>query len=97
MKASSFKTMIGAVAIMLFAASTADACTGVKLKTKDGKTVHGRTLEFGVEVETSLIAVPENYQFVGKTNNGDGMEYISKYAMSGIITYTDIKYGGSLC
>lgn len=91
MKTSSIKTMIVAVAIMLFAASTADACTGVKLKTKDGKTVHGRTLEFGVEVETSLIAVPKNYQFIGKTDKGDGMKYKSKYAMTGIVTYTDIN------
>ena len=60
------KTMIVAIAIMLFATSTSNGCTGIMLKTKDGKTVHGRTLEFGIEVSTSLVAVPMNYQFVGK-------------------------------
>ena len=79
------------IAIMLFAANTVDACTGIMLKTKDGKSVHGRTLEFGVEVSTSLIAVPLNYQFVGKTANGPGLKYKSKYAMTGLITFTDMN------
>lgn len=91
MKTKSIRTMIVAIAIVLFAGSTADACTGIMLKTKDGKTVHGRTLEFGIEVPTSLIAVPMNYQFVGKTDNGAGMKYISKYSMTGIITFTEAK------
>jgi len=91
MKTKSIRTMIVALVIMLFAGSTVDACTGIMLKTKDGKTVSGRTLEFGVEVSTSLIAVPMNYQFVGKTDNGGGLKYKSKYAMAGIITYTDMN------
>jgi len=90
MKTNKIKIII-AIAIMLFAYSTVNACTGIKLKTKDGKTVSGRTLEFGVEVETSLIAVPRNYQFVGKTNNGDGLKYKTKYSMTGIITFNDIN------
>lgn len=91
MKTMSIKTMIVAVAVMLFAHSAVNACTGIRLKTKDGKTVSGRTLEFGVEVSTSLIAVPENYQFVGKTDNGDGLKYKTKYSMTGLITFTDIN------
>ncbi len=83
------KTVVVALAIILFAHNVVNACTGIMLKTKDGKTVHGRTLEFGVEVQTSLIAVPVNYQFVGKTDNGDGMKYKTKYAMTGIITFND--------
>jgi len=91
MKTKSIKTMIVAVAIMLFAHSATNACTGIRLKTKDGKTVSGRTLEFGVEVSTSLVAVPLNYEFVGKTDNGDGLKYKTKYSMTGIITFSDIK------
>ena len=91
MKKVSIKTMIVAMAIMLFAASTAYSCTGIMLKTKDGKTVSGRTLEFGVEVPTSLIAVPKGYEFVGKTNNGDGMKYTTKYAMTGLITFSEMN------
>lgn len=82
--------MVVALAVMLFATSTTDACTGVKVKTKDGVAVHGRTLEFGVEVPTSIIVVPRNYQFAGKTDNGDGLMYKAKYAFTGMITYTDL-------
>ena len=91
MRTKIIRTMIVALTILFFAISAADACTGIMLKTKDGKTVSGRTLEFGVEVSTSLIAVPANYQFVGKTDNGDGMKYKTKYSMTGIITFSDIN------
>ena len=91
MKIRSIKTIIVTIAIMLLAHSTINACTGIRLKTKDGKTVSGRTLEFGIEVSTSLIAVPLNYEFVGKTDNGDGLKYKTKYSITGIITFSDIK------
>ena len=91
MKTKSIKTMIIAIATVLFAGNTANACTGIMLKTKDGKTVSGRTLEFGVEVSTSLIAVPMNYQFTGKTALGAGLKYKSKYSMTGIITFNDMN------
>jgi choloylglycine hydrolase len=91
MKSISIKSVIVAVATMLFAQNAINACTGIRLKTKDGKTVSGRTLEFGVEVSTSLVAVPENYQFVGKTDNGDGMKYKTKYSMTGLITFSDMN------
>ncbi len=91
MTTTTIKTMILAVAVVLFAHTITNACTGIKIKTKDGKTVHGRTLEFGVEVSTSLVAIPKDYQFVGKTDNGDGLKYKTKYSMTGIITFTDIN------
>ena len=91
MKSIKMRTMILAITIGLLAQTVADACTGILLKTKDGKTVSGRTLEFGVEVSTSLVAVPKNYPFTGKTNNGDGLKYRTKYAMTGLITFTDIN------
>jgi choloylglycine hydrolase len=68
-----------------------DACTGIRLKTQDGKTVSGRTLEFGLEVKTSLVVVPKNYQFVGNTDNGDGLSYKTKYSMVGMMTFTETK------
>ena len=91
MKVKFLKQMFVAVAVMLLAQTTVDACTGIRLKTKDGKTVSGRTLEFGIEVATSLVAVPVNYQFVGNTANGDGMKYSTKYSMTGIITFNQLN------
>ena len=91
MKAKSIKTTIMAMVVLLLAPITANACTGIMLKTKDGKTVHGRTLEFGVEVSTSLVAVPKNYPFAGKTDLGEGLKYKTKYSMTGLITFTDVN------
>lgn len=87
MKTKRIYTLMVAIAVMLIAQTTADACTGIKLTTKDGSTVHGRTLEFGVEVATSVAVVPKNYQFTGQTDHGDGMKYKSKYAYTGVITF----------
>jgi choloylglycine hydrolase len=64
-----------------------DACTGIKLKNEDDSIVHGRTLEFGVFVETSVAIVPRGYKFVGTTPQGPGLVYKSKYAVVGAMAY----------
>lgn len=87
MKTFGIKTMIAALAVLLFVQNPATGCTGIMLKTKDGSTVHGRTLEFAVEVKTDVVVIPRNYQFTGLTANGDGLKYTSKYAVTGAITF----------
>lgn len=69
---------------------TADACTGIKLTAKDGSFVHGRTLEFGVAVETSIAVIPRGYEFVGTTPAGPGLKYKTKYATLGAIAYSNV-------
>ena len=66
-------------------------CTGIMLKTRDGSIVHGRTVEFGITIETSIVVVPRGYEFVGQTPNGDGLKYAVKYAAVGAIAFTDVK------
>jgi len=91
MKAIGLKKIVVVIAVILSITTKVDACTGIKLKTEDGKTVSGRTLEFGIEVPTSIVAVPKDYQFIGKTDDGDGLKYKTKYSMTGIVTFSDIK------
>jgi choloylglycine hydrolase len=69
---------------------TVDACTGIMLRNSDGTIVHGRTLEFGIVVDTMLAIVPRGYEFVGKAPGGPGMKYKSKYAALGAITFNDV-------
>lgn len=76
--------------VMVAALSNLEACTGIKLKTKDGSLVHGRTLEFGVKVDTSAVIIPRGYEFVGTTPNGAGLTYKAKYAVVGAIAYDDL-------
>lgn len=76
--------------------SIVDACTGIMLKTQDGSVVHGRTLEFGITVDTSIAVVPRGYKFVGQTPLGDGLKYAAKYAAIGVITFKDLKIADGL-
>lgn len=67
--------------------SFGSACTGIKLIAKDGSAVHGRTLEFGIKVDTSVVVIPENYSMIGTTTKGKGLEYKTKYAAVGMICF----------
>jgi choloylglycine hydrolase len=66
------------------------SCTGVMLRNADGTIVHGRTLEFGLVVESMVAVVPRGYEFVGKAPGGPGMKYKSKYGAVGTITFNDV-------
>ena len=82
-KASKFFTVVilSAGLLSLFLPQPiAQACTGIMLRNSDGTFVHGRTLEFGMVVETMIAIVPRGYEFVGKAPGGPGMKYKSKYA-----------------
>lgn len=66
------------------------ACTGIKLAAKDGSIIHGRTLEFGVDIDLSIVFVPRDYPFVSKTSKGPGLTYQSKYASLGAIAFNEL-------
>jgi choloylglycine hydrolase len=78
---------LAAVAIFALVAQQVSACTGIMLKMKDGAIVHGRTLEFGVMVDTSIAVIPRGYQFTGQAPNGDGLKYTVKYGAVGTVAF----------
>jgi len=82
-----FRKMVGAVTVALLALglSTASACTGCQVTTRDGAVINGRTVEFGVFLDTSIVVVPRNYEFTGTTTLGPGKRWKSKYASVGMI------------
>ncbi len=82
--------LFGLAAAFLVVFSHSEACTGIKLKTKDNKAVHGRTFEFGIKVDTSVAVTPKGYAFTGTTPLGDGMSYQSKYAAVGSICFDNL-------
>jgi choloylglycine hydrolase len=57
------------------------------LTAKDKTFVHGRTLEFGIPVDTSIAAVPRNYEFQATAILSPGLKYISKFAAIGIVAF----------
>ncbi len=71
--------------VLIIGRPDADACTGIQLQTKDGTFVSGRTLEFGISFDISLIMVPRNYAFIGQTSIGEGKKWKTKYASVGVM------------
>jgi len=81
-----FKKRIKNLALgVILLGSSLYACTGLQVKTKDGDSISGRTLEFGIFLPTSAISVPRNYTFIGKTPIGNGKKWTSKYASIGVM------------
>ncbi len=70
--------------------SSSEACTGLKLSANNGNAVHGRTFEFGINVDTSLVFVPQGYAFTSTTPMGKGLTYQGKYAVVGTICANDL-------
>lgn len=67
-------------------ASVADACTGVTLKSQDGATVFGRTMEWGsFDLQSRIVITPREHQFSGQTPDGkSGLNWKVKYGFVGL-------------
>lgn len=79
--------LLGLLFSLITVSPSCYACTGLRLTAKDGKSVHGRTLEFGIKIDTSAAVIPQGYSFTGITPNGKGMTYQAKYAAVGTICF----------
>ena len=75
---------------------SAHSCTGIMLRNADGTIVHGRTLEFGMPVESEIVIVPRGFEFVGKAPGGPGLKYKAKYGAVGTITFKDVAIADGL-
>jgi choloylglycine hydrolase len=62
----------------------ANACTGIRIKPKDGSVIVARTLEFAADLHSTVIVIPRGMETVG-TAPGDkpGLRWKAKYAMCG--------------
>jgi choloylglycine hydrolase len=76
---------LGMIALAAAACSSASACTGITVKTKDGAVIFGRTLEFAVDFQSNLIIVPRETEYVGTAPGGKpGLRWKSKYGVVGM-------------
>ena len=66
-----------------------ESCTGVRLISKDGSCVTGRTVEFGLRLEGSCAVIPRDHAFEGTTSQGKGLSYRSQYQAVGLIAFQD--------
>ena len=101
MIARSLKSALFAQALLLvlfglWLQGTAEACTGLMLRNADGSIVHGRTLEFGIPIETTIVVVPRGCEFAGNAPGGPGMKYKAKYGAVGTIAFKDVVIADGL-
>jgi len=76
--------LVAAATVAILGMSPASACTGIRLKAKDGSVIHARTLEFAVDLKSNVIVVPRGYSRTAATPDGkEGMKWRSKYASVG--------------
>ena len=65
----------------------ADACTGITLKSQDGRTVVARTIEWGgSDLESQYVIVPRGYRQQSFLPGGatDGMSFIARHGYVGL-------------
>ncbi|WP_428925385.1 linear amide C-N hydrolase [Marinibacterium sp. SX1] len=67
------------------ASQSALACTGILLHAKDGSTIAARTMEFGIDLESDLVAVPAGTKLETLSLNPKekGFDYEAKYGFVG--------------
>jgi len=63
-------------------------CTDFQIKTTDGTVIIGRTMEFGMDVTSSIVVRPRGEMFDGTAPNGkEGMKWVSKYGFVAITAF----------
>jgi choloylglycine hydrolase len=72
------------IAAFIIATTPIYACTGISLKAADGTAIRGRTMEFGVPMDSNVIVIPKGMAMAGTLPDGSkGIGYTTKYAMVG--------------
>ena len=62
----------------------AAACTGIRIKPKDGSMIAARTLEFAADLRSNVIVIPRGTESVGTAPGGKpGLRWKSKHGMVG--------------
>lgn len=69
--------------VLLFAAK-GEACTAFQLKSQDGTFVYGRSMEFGILLDSQLLIVPRQMAYKGTAPGGEGMHWETKYGYVGM-------------
>jgi choloylglycine hydrolase len=74
-----------AVLLALFAsARSAVACTGIRIVAKDGAVIYARTVEFGVVLPPTILAIPPGTDLAGALGSKTGLKWSAKYSALGV-------------
>jgi choloylglycine hydrolase len=79
-----------AFALVVSAVRPASACTGIRLEAKDGSIIYGRTMEFGLNLDSKVLILPRQFEFVGTTATGKpGLTWKSNFAAVGLNAFDE--------
>lgn len=83
---NSIKLSVVVSILLLIGSIDTNACTGFRLKAKDGGVVYGRSMEWGAfDLNTRVTIIPRGYTFKALTPDGNnGKEYVVKYGVVGL-------------
>ena len=71
-------------ATLILSNISADACTAIRLTAKDGGVVVGRTMEFGIDVQSDAVVVPAGTKLTSSLpDKSKGIHYTNKYGIVG--------------
>lgn len=87
MKNSINKIVLALATIGMLVSANSQACTSIKLNTTDGSYVYGRTMEFGIPLQSQATAIPRNFDMLGvgvDGKPGSGLNWKTKYAAVGM-------------
>ncbi|MDG1809314.1 MAG: choloylglycine hydrolase family protein [Pirellulaceae bacterium] len=73
------------IALILMVPPALNACTGIILRTLDGITLIGRTMEFGFDIKSDILVVPAGTKFTTLDGNPEksGFTFEAKYGFAG--------------
>ncbi|MBL4769373.1 MAG: choloylglycine hydrolase family protein [Rhodobacteraceae bacterium] len=80
-----FKALVAGVVMMAFGAQSVLACTGIVIRALDGTVVPARTMEFGFDPQSNIIAVPVGSKIKTLALNPEetGFTFETKYGFVG--------------
>ena len=82
-----FKKIIAAAfALQMIFMPTSFGCTGIIIKTENGISIPARTMEFGFDVRSKLLAIPRGttIKFLSSIDGKDGYTMTTKYGFAGM-------------
>lgn len=80
--------ILGILGSTLIRVAPAAACTGITIKPQDGSVIFARTLEFAVDLKSSIGVIPRGLDFTGATAGGEpGLAWTSRYGAVGMNMY----------
>lgn len=76
------RQLIALLSLLIFQGG--EACTAFQIKSEDGAHLYCRSMEFGLEMKSNLLVVPQGTDYQGTAPDAQGMEWKTQYGYVGM-------------